>query len=337
MKKIILKEPEDGAVALLLPAEIRDYLKKNKPLEDAGSFDWTCPGMDGTEHSRPLPVTLRFRAEGVSGPVRVFLSRDERFAASSVRETKCNYVRFTNLETGAKYYWKAEAEGVSSPVFSFTTEPAPFRLIHVDGVSNVRDLGGKKGLGGRMIRQGMVFRGSEPDTHQCITAAGRKTLTEELGVRSQLDLRGEAAGRVHESALGSSVNRVFLPCNAYGEFLLPEYGGTLRAIFSFFADSSVYPVYLHCWGGADRTGTVSFLLEALLGVSDDELMQDYELTSFSVWGYRSRKNLQFQHFLYLLDEYEGASYAEKAENCLLKAGVTEAEIAAIRALLLEGN
>lgn len=337
MKKIILKEPADGAVVRLLPPEIRDYLKKNKPLEDAGSFDWTCPGMDGTEHSRPMPVTLRFRAENVGGPVRVFLSRDSGFSAASVRETKYNYARFTNLEAGTRYFWKVEEGGDSSPVFSFTTEPAPFRFIHVDGVSNVRDLGGKTGLGGRMLKQGMVYRGSEPDIHQKITPAGKHVLTGELGVRSQLDLRSEAEGRVRESALGSAVRRTFLPCSAYGQFLLPEYNRTLRAIFSFFADQSVYPVYLHCWGGADRTGTVSFLLEALLGVSDNELMQDYELTSFSVWGYRSRKNLQFQHFLYLLDGFVGASYAEKAEKCLLKAGVAEGEISSIRALLLEEN
>ena len=41
------------------------------------------------------------------------------------------------------------------------------------------------------------------------------------------------------------------------------------------------PVYFHCIYGADRTGTLAFLLESLLGVGENELAKDYELTSFS--------------------------------------------------------
>lgn len=38
-------------------------------------------------------------------------------------------------------------------------------------------------------------------------------------------------------------------------------------------------VYIHCMVGADRTGTLAFLLEALLGVSESDLSKDFELTS----------------------------------------------------------
>ena len=40
-------------------------------------------------------------------------------------------------------------------------------------------------------------------------------------------------------------------------------------------------VYLHCSVGADRTGTVAYLVGALCGMSEDALCKEFELTSFS--------------------------------------------------------
>ena len=39
------------------------------------------------------------------------------------------------------------------------------------------------------------------------------------------------------------------------------------------ADENRYPVYIHCTGGADRTGTLAFLINALLGVGEDDLIR----------------------------------------------------------------
>ena len=44
------------------------------------------------------------------------------------------------------------------------------------------------------------------------------------------------------------------------------------------------PVYFHCAIGRDRTGTLAFLLEGLLGMSKSDIYKDYELTNFSYWG-----------------------------------------------------
>ena len=333
--KIILKEPADGAAVQLLPAAVRDYLKRGVPIAGGnGPIDWNSPVFDSEEQSRPLPVILRFRAEDGEGPFRVSVSENRDFTGAAVYETARSYVKIDNLKAGAWYFWKAASGSCVSPVFSFVTDPTPPRLISVGGATNVRDLGGRPAMDGRFIRQGLIFRGSELNVHTCLTDAGRRVLTSELGIRTELDFRGEAQGRVHESALGEEVRWAFLPCFAYGEFLFREHWETCRSIFSLLADPSVYPVYMHCWGGADRTGTVAFLLEALLGADDESLMQDYELTSFSTSGSRSRNNLQFRQFLFMLDRYEGADYAAKVYAFLTEAGVTEAEIASIRALLL---
>ena len=52
-------------------------------------------------------------------------------------------------------------------------------------------------------------------------------------------------------------------------------------MFKYLSDASNYPIYTHCQGGADRTGTYAFLLNGLLGVSYEDLTRDFELTSFA--------------------------------------------------------
>ena len=54
------------------------------------------------------------------------------------------------------------------------------------------------------------------------------------------------------------------------------------------------PVAFHCRSGADRTGALAMLIEALLGVSGGDIALDYELTSLSSEGTgqtRSAKNV----------------------------------------------
>ena len=39
-------------------------------------------------------------------------------------------------------------------------------------------------------------------------------------------------------------------------------------------------IYFHCKIGTNRTGTLAYFLEGLLGVSQEEKLQDYELSYF---------------------------------------------------------
>ena len=72
---------------------------------------------------------------------------------------------------------------------------------------------------------------------------------------------------------------------------------SLKTVFEVLADESNYPVYIHCNAGADRTGTVAFFINGLLGVSEADLIRDYELTSFSkVSGLRYRSEIKDGNF-----------------------------------------
>ena len=54
---------------------------------------------------------------------------------------------------------------------------------------------------------------------------------------------------------------------------------SIREIFRVLADEENYPIMFHCNAGADRTGTVAFLINGVLGVPYEDLTRDFELTS----------------------------------------------------------
>jgi protein tyrosine/serine phosphatase len=174
------------------------------------------------------------------------------------------------------------------------------------------------------------------NSHCTITAEGRSVMIADLGIRTDLDLRGTGEDRTPVLDL-SQVEYVNIPVLAYDLIANPEYTGRYRALFSLLATRSMYPIYIHCWGGADRTGTVVFLIQALLGVSEDHLAADYELTSLSIWGERLRESEEFQSLLQTLELFvsKGNSLQAQVERYMNVIGVTKEEIERIREILTE--
>ena len=71
-----------------------------------------------------------------------------------------------------------------------------------------------------------------------------------------------------------------------------NYTKSIKSIFEVLGDENNYPIMFHCNAGADRTGTVAFLINGVLGVSYEDLTRDFELTSFSKGGRRWRSNIE---------------------------------------------
>ena len=110
----------------------------------------------------------------------------------------------------------------------------------------------------------------------------------------------------------------------------------VKKIFELFADPSAYPLYFHCQGGGDRTGTVAFLLENMLGVSDADCLNDYELSNLSASGERTRFSEVWTKFMEKLETFvPGGSRQEQVCEFLRQCGVTDATQAKIRSFLLE--
>lgn len=290
------------------------------------------------DRSQPRPVDFAWERPAIeSDSLRYDLliaENPEFYNPLLVTNLSTTSTRVWNLQIDTRYYWKVIAWRkkqplAASPTSEFTTHPQTPRWLYIPEITNVRDIGGWSLPHGKKIRQGMVYRSSEMNSHLELTAQGQDILVNQLKIRTDIDLRGEE--EIRKPAL-KGVFYLNVPVQPYAHIAEEQYQPLYRQIFQTMADPGVYPVIIHCWGGADRTGTVIFLLEALLGAGKKTLIQDYELTSLSVWGERRHTSDEFRSFLEYLSIH-GKSIQQGVENYLKSIGVSTEEITSIRKIL----
>ena len=237
-----------------------------------------------------MGVNLKFTVdEGhESANYKVLLSTKSSMEDAKEVTTDKNEVNFNNLFVNTQYYWKVVGENGQSDIGTFTTGDYP-RWISARPVYNVRDLGGYMTQSGKRVKQGLVFRGGEITN----SAWGEHTLTntkesekifnEVMNIGVELDLRGatDIGDGYKDYAFKPGEDR-------YKQHAIKSYEETftrtrseVAPIFDILANADNEHVYFHCYGGADRTGTIGFLLNGLLGVSYCDLVIDFELTSYS--------------------------------------------------------
>ena len=246
---------------------------------------------------------------------------------------------YYNLEPNIKTpYANTSSAGTLKPLDSVRWIKSPER--------NVRDLGGWACDGGT-IKYGKLFRGGE------VSASDTNflnTLHDGIGIRAELELQGTDAVEDY-SVIGSDV-----------DFCCPKDGGaywayydisntaSMKEAFRFIFDSVMRdrPLYFHCSAGADRTGTIACLIEAILGVSQSDIDKDYELTSFNGSDYlRKRCGRE-----YATDQWEygyknlimaitaltvGSTFRDKVINYIASLGFTADEINAFRSAMVNGT
>ena len=174
------------------------------------------------------------------------------------------------------------------------------RPITVDGMHNFRDLGGWKAKDGHKVQYGKLYRGGALTG---ITPAGEKTFLNTLGIKTEIDLRRDGTKEcdnvVNYQNCGMWMYTAIIPGyavytedDAHIKRGFEEYSiASIKKAFEILADEDNYPVYYHCTAGADRTGTLSYLINGLLGVDLADLTRDFELTSFSAYGDRYRSGV----------------------------------------------
>jgi protein-tyrosine phosphatase len=336
---IRLVAPENDSVTGPLQRHIWDEVKESVVIESVGK---------NTLPERSLPEAVRFAWEPArtgANQMRfdLLLSSAPDFSHPIVRRDLSQAsTEVRNLLLNTRYYWKVIQKSqqrpvAESPVWSFQTNKLPPRWIHVPGTSNVRDLGGWSIDSHHRVRQGMIYRSAELNTHTRLPADGVRVLVDELGIRTDLDLRGLYEESTSPALDLSRVFWVNARVQPYAEMVSEISQRGYRLAFKILADPARYPILIHCWGGADRTGTLAFLLNGLLGVRLSHLIHDYELTSLSVMGVRLHTSDEFQEFLTTLKQFARprASIQEQVEGYLAEIGINDLEIHAIRNLLVE--
>lgn len=348
---VMLLEPADGGLtAPLQRFHLPEAEAAQEPAEGPEppprTGSWWSPERLGIDRSQPEPVVFRWLPPpGLRRAIRydLLIGTDPELSAPlAIRGIPEPLARVQHLFVNTDYYWKVVAlvrdePAAESPVHRFRTHPALPRWLRVPEITNIRDLGGWPVPGGRRVRQGMAYRSSEMNGHLSLTPEGVDVLVGEIGVRTDLDLRADT--EEPGPALPTEwVRHITVPVLPYGGILAPEMMRASTRLFEILGEPDAYPVLMHCWAGADRAATVSFLLHAALGVQIPDLATDYELSTLSVWGARSRRGPRFTALLNAL-----AAFAEsptdtvnvQVVNYLRAAGVTEALLETVRGLLLE--
>ena len=217
------------------------------------------------------------------------------------------------------------------------------RFLKISGVHNVRDIGGWTTPDGKRVRYGLIIRGGELDgihsTH--IKAKGIEQLKSE-GIKTEVDLRNS-----------SEVAKADYPIKSFAEYNRYEivsymgvredkelYKEAISKIITSVLEDK--PVYVHCWGGADRTGSLAYVLLGVLGVSQHDIETDWESTFYpNIPDDINEKDPNFwcreSHLTDGIAKYgaEGDTWQRRCELYLLDCGVTQEEISNLRKLLLE--
>lgn len=328
-----LAPQENETLSLLTDTQKAYIAAEEKRASRSGDlvFRWDDLVREGEDNTYTNPVI--FRWEGKGGESVTFFPKNapEKARTVTAETGECTAIAY-NLLPGREYIWSVDG----SDAAHFATAEEHPRWIYAEGATNIRDFGGWRGLDGRKIRYERLYRGSEMDSHCPTTEKGRQVIAKELGIRTDLDLRGEVAG-IRDSGILEPYGAEWklIPLVPYDEILDEAQFESYRKVFALLSDPASYPIYFHCWGGADRAGTLAFMISAILGVELSDLILDYELTSLSIWGLRTRNYKPFANLVNTLLSMGGGGIRKGAEAFLMKTGVTPEQIEAIQSILLE--
>jgi len=246
-------------------------------------------------------------------------------------------VSIDNLKTNQQYYYMVHV-GEDSYTGQFKTAEGT-RYIYMPGVYNTRDIGGYKTLDGKTVKQGMIIRGTEIDglvePTYYLEEYAVKSVMEDFGFVCDFDLRAEGIyyGN-YESRLGKNVKHSFYTSPQYGGIFNVAYKNSLKKIFTELAVKENYPMYLHCTYGADRTGTIVYLLQGILNMSEKDMIREYQMTGFFSTNFATSDYMNVVSKN--LNNFSGNTIQEKIESFLIgEIGITKDQIQAIKNILLE--
>lgn len=254
------------------------------------------------------------------------------FTTRSVTDT--TYV-IRNLLPYRHYYYKVVEVAKDSTICTLTDgrfrTTGQVRMVQVDGARNVRDIGGWPTQFGIPIRYGLLYRSGRLDN---VTDEGIHQLKVNLGVRAELDLRKES--RLTCSPLGDDVDFICLVTDCYAGYMArgkERLAEDLQWIVARLRENK--SVNWHCAVGCDRCGTMSFLIEGLLGVSEVDLCRDYELSCFAGFK-RPRSHKGFRTMLpYIKRQGPANDLAQCFYNYWLSAGVSKDDLDYLRSIMLD--
>jgi protein-tyrosine phosphatase len=173
---------------------------------------------------------------------------------------------------------------------------SPGTPLRLEGMCNLRDLGGYATRDGGRTRTGRIFRA---DALAHLTDADLAALAP-LGLGLVCDLRSQQEIERYPDRLPPDArhthNPMRLDVNVMGDDRSPDFdwsafrlehlfmqmleqsGETFRRVFVHLAEAGSYPYLFHCAAGKDRTGVTAALLLRTAGVPDEVIVADFALS-----------------------------------------------------------
>lgn len=179
-------------------------------------------------------------------------------------------------------------------------------FIDIEGVVNVRDIGGMTTSDNRTVKMGKVYRSA---SLSYITPNGKEALSA-LQPCLICDLRSEDEiindpdpqfeGIRHETlnmaTEGDKAKRLWLLLfnprklegllpELYTSIILEENAPAIQRVMHMMLDEANYPMLIHCTAGKDRTGVIVALVLALIGVPEEIIVADYTQSNHFYYHY----------------------------------------------------
>lgn len=350
-----LNSPEDGGTLQTVDDMVEKYLKasfdvnatktakdasyKIIALDDARGFDAQESAIE-FEVSKKGTYTVRFSTDSA------LATYHERVSTMVAANTYA--ASMETLYPSTTYYAQVvDASGKTiSPIFHFVTEAAPrFIASGSDAASNIRDIGGWAAGEGKRIRYGMIYRGSAIDS---LDKAGRTTLGHDLGINSEIDLRVPGGDTTYQTVNMIDMTHPYYSCNlgnyqsaqasTSGDITNALYKAGVKTMFQALGQKANYPVYMHDIDGSVRMGDAALLIEGLCGASWSDISKDYELSSFAKTLHARDDETWLAKYKAITALGATADTLQSDVNAyLLSTGLTQAEIDAVKALLVEDS
>ena len=291
------------------------------------------------ELSYPLKINIKSNISKQSDKYTLVLSEDKNFETSEKYENNNTDFELENLKIGTKYYFYIEVLNTKSEICCFTTAGNSPRNMYIDGVNNFRDVGGWVNNKGVRTNQGLIYRCGALTYNKSDKAIIKDEGIEKLrklGIKSEIDLRGaydNENGGITKSILGDDVNYYYVPM--IYDNLLENNKKQVAKVFSIIADPNNLPCVIHCAGGTDRTGMISYFINAICGISEDDLYRDYLFTNFYHSNDpRDLESITKNNYIDNVKAADGNTLLLKAYNCLCDFGISSDDLDAVRNIML---
>lgn len=225
---------------------------------------------------------------------------------------------------------------------SYSDDPITYESI--EEFANFREV--KAGY----IKPNILYRGASPIDNRRNRAEIVDSLLRENNIAYDIDLADKSSSgtnfKVGDFFKNLEDNDKVIYLGMAAAYKADDFANKMKQMFLAILNNDG-PYYIHCLEGKDRTGYVCMVLEALVGASYDELVEDYFITYHNYYGiekgtkkYETIKSIHIDEMIRYVFGFEdevvllGANFYSKVNKYLLSIGLSQDEIDTVQRKLM---